>query len=324
MNIRMIAMALLAVAAGQAVAGTLHGSANVQVWNQNVRANTWNIRGDHLPPGGTGGNTEPESMAFRDGKLYVTGDSGDFGSRIVSYTPGIAGSLTVATQIAYSRTYGPEGLAANTSGVGFGANSTLIGFATEAAAGNTGSYETIDISGGTATLGTAIGLADPEDATFIESEGRFAVVQETAGENVLRVYNHTAAGLTTVVREFETPDVKGVAVLPAWMTNLLVGQNRDAFLMVTDELDANMLVITDLNGNRLANDINMNTLGLNRINDRDMDLEAIAVDTATGWIYIGDDTGRQAYAFQAVPEPGTLAALAFGGALLARRRRSAK
>jgi hypothetical protein len=302
-----------------AMAGTIIGQNAVTLWGSDTVVTSWDVRGDV----GSDAFFTPEGATFFNGALYVSADLGlQSRGRLAAYTPGASGDLSAPTAIQMGLAndgafWGPEGLTVNTSGVGYGAfaggDVRLVSVeATDERAA------IINLHQPGVPVTNTISIPEPDDIAFVSAAWGFAFINDLgAGGGQLRRFD---VDMHDTGESWALPlGVEGVAAVSADFAERLTGVrpvDDIALLMVAEARDddnlRSRLLLTDLTGQMLAPTMEF-SFGL------DGSLEAIAVDEETGWLYIGDATGRRIHAFQVVPAPGGAVMLA--GMLLARRRR---
>ena len=242
---------------------------------------------------------EPEGLAFENGVLYVSGDreSDEAYGRLARYTLGSSGTLSFVSFLQMPSTspnwWGPEGLAFNRSGVGYGsaANSMV------SVERDTGQAGIIDLVTGSVTNRVSVGNA--EDVTFLPGLEQFAVLQDL-GTSVSVVYRDV--GMTATGQQFATaPGTNGLVRLSAsfgsWFTR--TSQATEVLLAVTKANPGNGILVYDLAGTQIDVQYNLPTMPRARIPLGGQfymllpafgTVETVTVDEAGKVIFIGDES----------------------------------
>ncbi len=325
-----VAIACLLALPAAAVAGTLESTGTITLGSNSFSLETWNVI-DDLDSIDPNYAVEPEGMTFDPGTgtLWVAGDRDDdeTDGHLVGYA---AGDLTSPTALKMAdrsddpgKMIGPEGLAVNTSGAGYGGSGSEIVFSETKGTEIAG---VVDVAGGPpAPVSNIINTPYEWDGLgYVSSLDYFVAVEEHAGDiSKAQYYSHTATSMTAVGSPFVVSDqAKGVTALDGYIASGLLGMNiTDDQVLVFAAKPANIL-----NGNRLGFFALDGTLLSEFDIDADLaigaEIESIAVDETNKILYLGDEETGRIYAISNIPEPTTMALLAVGGlgALVSRRR----
>ncbi|MDX2017160.1 MAG: hypothetical protein SFY95_05900 [Planctomycetota bacterium] len=327
---------LLAAAsiAGSAFAGTQIATNLVNLYGTNYSVASFNVISD---VGLAGTSLQPEGMTFYNGTLYVAGDrdNGETRGSLVAYA---GGNLASPTRIALgqaldsdagsNQNWGPEGITVNTSGSGYGSFSSGPGRLAGVEGAGRDRAGVINLSDGSVTdlVGNAPQVfGNFDDLAFSASaDAFFAVDGDLASSPLVRLNKFTLAVEATIVANWGGGNAKGLTVVSKAFAELLTGASiltDQAFIAAikdgTGPLGVNRLVVADLNGNIIGSQQGFNLTGLG---SRASEIEAIAVDEATGRIFVGDEGTRTIHVLT-IPAPSALALLGVAGLAGARRRR---
>ncbi|MFN7019995.1 MAG: hypothetical protein ACK4WH_01540 [Phycisphaerales bacterium] len=328
------AAAAVVVAAGSAIAGVQTvGIDNQNIFGHFYGVSIFRVANDLLP---VGPQLQPEGMVFHDGVLYVSGDGGavstpsEANGYIAAYPMGNIGSMpTPVGQFAVSgRAIGPEGIAINTRGSGYGSFS-----------GSTPNFVAVDNAGG--SVGRILGVLNPagpsvddiqsgflntDDIAFVPgataADDRFAIIDGGSIPPSLKWYD-TGATPSLLTGGFNlVPQAKGLLFLPASDAALFSpNATGDALLVaVSPDFagDTNKLLLYSLDGALLDTAILPSGTGPGLLGN----IEALAFDPVARRLFIGDETGGNSQiAVLTIPSPGAAGLLSLGLLASLRRRR---
>ena len=126
---------------------------------------------------------EPEGLAFADEMLYVSGDreEDESDSRLALYDHPLGGVLAFDSRLQMSiasdpNGWGPEGLAFNSSGSGYGSGTDEL-----VSVERDGSGRAAIINLSTRNVTDVVATSTPEDVTYLSSSASFATPQDTGG-----------------------------------------------------------------------------------------------------------------------------------------------
>lgn len=332
-----------------ASAGTLADSFSASVWGRSAQVRTWNTFFD--VSGGVIGPYEGRAlgMAFQNGALYVvTGATLTDGGPIV-YTPTAAGDLSVATSRPVFVGVPPVGLrfiearsvAINTSGSGYGAfgagaaPTLVVGGAQQGSSSPlTVALNTANNPTGAAGPASVQGAADGvRSLAYAAALDRFiSVGTSSAAASTIRVHGHTASGIGAAESSFAAiGGVTAVQQVSASFASALLGQTvTQAALLAAGRNDLGevappFLALYSFSGTLLGStDIALrHPVGGppgGAAFSNTIDIRSLAVDEASGLVYLGD-RGGLIYTV-GIPAPGSALGMVIAGfAASARRRR---
>lgn len=347
--------ALALVIAASARAGDFSATINQNIFGSNYSIDIYRVANDILGrtgAGSTAGRLEPEGMVFYNGVLYVSGDgsAAETNGFLAAYpagnlgaSPDVLGRYTV-TVGNNTAAYGPEGITVNTRGSGYGSFASgpgrLVGVDNVVSPVSSRVLGVMELSGGGMT-DTFSGFAvNADDIAFVPgtsaASDRFAIIDGTnvrdtptsSAYNRLIWYTADDSPVPTGA-SFAIPlGAKGMLFLPAADAALFspLATGDSILIASSPESDAvtlesfiNRLSLYSLDGTLLAESTLITGPG---IVGRFGNIEALAFDSATRRLFIGDETGLNSQiAVLTIPAPG-LAAMGLGLAgLVVRRRR---
>jgi|GEM_PF-1263623 len=336
------AAAMLLVTLAGASSASAQRPASSTIGGQSIFGGSYNIDiyrvgTDFSANPGTGVQLEPEGMVFHNGVLYVSGDGGatetngflaSYAGGNLGFLPSVIGPFISANAAGTLGRFGGEGITINTRGAGYGSFG-----------GTTPNIASIDnvISGvgrqlavmnltGISVQNQQNGFVNADDITFVlgtnASDDRFAIIN-AASAPVLRYYS-TGSTPTLLAGGFALPlGAKGLlhlsAVDAAKFSALATGE---AFLVASSPegaLTTNRLTLYAMDGTLLVESMLPTGLGAGRLGN----IEAIAFDSVTNRLFIGDEAGANSQiAVLTIPSPAGAAMVAMAGLMIARRRRS--
>jgi len=325
---------VLALSASTAWAGSLEGTSTITLSGNDYTLKTW-VVGDDLDGINPDYELQPEGMTFRpgNGTLYVAGDRDDdeTDGHLVVDVPGASGDLSTPTAILMAdrpddlgKKVGPEGLAINTSGAGYGAGLSDVVFSETKRTEIAG---VTDVAGGPpAPVSDLVNTSFEWDGLcYVSSLDMFCAIEEHSGDiSKAQYYTHTATTLSPFGDPFVVSDQgKGVTALDGYIASGLLGMEiTDDQVLAVAAKPASVAV-----GNRLGlfatDGTPLGEFDLDPYVAEFAEIECIAVDEDSKILYLGDEETGRIYAIHDVPEPTTLALAAFGalGMLAGRRRR---
>jgi len=309
--------------------------------NQNIFGNSYNLDIFRVAtdlPTGTGARLEPEGMVFHNGVLYVSGDGtgtetngylARYAGGDLRFSPTAAGPFSSSNAAGTTGRFGPEGITVNTSGQGYGSFSgstpNLVGV--DNVTGGVGRQLAVMNLSSTTVQNQVNGFVNADDITFVPGPvggaDRFAIIDGTAAIPAVAFYT-TAAMPTVIGTGFNLPlGAKGLMFLSAADAALFSPLATDDALLVASSPDgvatSNRLSLYLLNGTLLGESALPTGLGAALLGN----IEALAFDSATRRLFIGDETGANSQiAVLTIPSPSGLAMVALIVAMAARRRRN--
>ncbi|MGB9624753.1 MAG: hypothetical protein ACPMAQ_07810 [Phycisphaerae bacterium] len=241
----------------------------------------------------------PEGLAFRAGILYASGDreSDATDSRLAVYTCSAAGALSFSGMIQMPNVspdwWGPEGLAFNTAGTGYGGGAgELVSVERDTPSG----AGVINLVSG--AVSNRLATEALEDITYLPRKGQFAVLVDLGTAIRLAFYDMTMAA-----------SGEGFAVLPG--SNGLVGvspafgswftwtsQRDEIFVIVSKAAPGNAVAAYTLEGNPVGPIYKLPVEpkariplggGFYRLLPAFGTVEAVTVDEANRALFIGDE-----------------------------------
>jgi hypothetical protein len=347
------AMALFTGSA--AMAGIPSATINQNIFGSNYNVSIFRVGGDIVGRTGAGANAgrlEPEGMVFHNGTLYVSGDgsTAETNGYLAAYSggnlaasPSVQGRFT-ATVGSNTAAFGPEGLAVNTRGSGYGSFTggagRIVGADNVVSPVSTRVLGVYDLDTTTLTNTIPAFPVNADDITYVPgasaSEDRFALIDGTdvrsspTGSAFNNLVWYTA-GNTPVATGASFPiplGAKGLLYLSAADAALfsplatgdsLLVASSPASDSVTLESFINRLSLYSLDGTLIAQSNIVTGAG---IVGRFGNIEALAYDSSTRRLFLGDEaSGNSQIAVLTIPAPGVGAMLlAFAGVVSRRRR----
>lgn len=330
-------------AAGSASAGVYSTTINQNLFGSNYNISIFRVGPDtQQGQSPAAGRLEPEGMVWYDGSLYVSGDgtATETNGYLARYDggnlfglPQTYGQFT-ATVGSNTAAFGPEGLAVNTRGSGYG---SFSGSTPRLVAGdNVISPVSARVLGAmnitNNTLENQIGNfpVNADDVSFVPgasaAQDRFLFIDGTAVLDPITLSStnqlvwYSASDMTFQANAFTVPDgAKGLLYLSAADAALFSPNATSDSVLISFTGSPNVLRLYSLDGTLLASQTLptlSNTVG------RFGGVESLAFDPVTKRLFLGDEQGASSQiAVFTIPAPG--AALGLGMLALAARRRRA-
>jgi len=340
MSQSMIAIAALLMTAGVAHAQRAPFST---IPAQSIFGNSYSIDihrvgSDFSASPGTGTRLEPEGMVFHDGTLYVSGDGtgsetngylAAYAGGDVRFLPSAIGPFSSSNALGTSARFGGEGITVNTRGAGFGsfAGTTPNIVGVDNVIGGVGRQLAVQNLSTTTVQNQLNAFINADDLTFVPgtdaSSDRFAILDGTAPIPVLSFFS-AGATPTALGSTFALPlGAKGLLYLSAADAALFSTLATGPAILVASSPDGvqttNRLTLFSLTGTQLENSSLPTGVGAGLFGN----IEALAFDSPTRRLFIGDETGASSQiAVLTIPTPSIAALLGLAGLAAARRRRA--
>lgn len=342
-----VSIVALLAAAGAAQAGILNNTlTNVSIFGYGYDIKIYRVATDLSTQGlpFSPGRVEPEGMTWHNGTLYVASDGSNAEARgyLAAYANGDLSSAPTgvrytATVGANTAAYGPEGITVNTRGSGFGSFSgnqpKFVGIDNVISPVSARVLGEMNSATGVVENGIVNASFNFDDVAYVPgtdaASDRFAFIDGGAAIPELTYYTTASTPTFTGTKFALVAQAKGLLYLPAADAALFVpGWNQDALLVSAGADfagDFNKLLIYSLDGT-LLNKSNLPTgnaaSGL-FANSATGGIEALAFDSATKRLFIGDEAGSSSQiAVISVPTPGAVGIVGLGLLAAARRRRA--
>ncbi len=243
---------------------------------------------------------EPEGLAYSNSILYVSGDRGQYeaASRLAQYACLPDGTITFSSFLQMNVAgdpdgWGPEGLAFNTSGGGYGGGvNELVSVELD----GSGRVGTIDLLTGDVIAISAI--TEAEGVAYAPVAAEFATLEDAGGPVTAAFYDQTfmpTGGTMTVA-----PASNGVAAISAAFASFLTGETvaAECLLTVSKANPGNAVNVYDLPGSAIGNQQDLPVLpearvpiggGFYIMKPAFGTVEAVAVNEVGEMIYFGDE-----------------------------------
>jgi hypothetical protein len=252
MSIRKIGALLAALClpgASSALAEVQSNDFDVNLYGRWWRVLSYFVEDDLLSNPNDDTFLEPEGLAFADEKLYVSGDREEDAtdSRLALYDHPLGGVLTFDRRLQMSISsdpngWGPEGLAFNSSGSGYGNGADEL---VSVERDGSGRAAIINLSSRNVT--DVVATSTPEDVTYLSSSAAFATPQDTGGPVSVAFHD-----------EWFVPSGTTITAAPTTNGAVAVSAAFASFLTRTSVSGESLLTVA--NGNP-GNAINVYTLG---------------------------------------------------------------
>jgi hypothetical protein len=176
---------------------------------------------------------EPEGLAFADQVLYVSGDreEDETDTRLGIYDHPLGGVLTFDDYLQMSISsdpdgWGPEGLAFNPSGSGYGSGADEL---VSVERDGSGRAAIIDLSTGNVT--GVVATSNPEGVSYQSADASFATLQDTGGPITVAFHDpwFAPSGITATV----APTTNGVASVTGAFASFLTRTSATGEFLLT-------------------------------------------------------------------------------------------
>ncbi len=297
-RIGVLAALLVLAQAGSSRAALQVNSFDMQLFGRWWHVTSYYVADDLLASPGDNAFLKPEGIAFDNNTLYVSGDARSFYSdnRLATYQAPPGGILTyngyIGLNIGDPDGWGPDGLAFNTSGSGYGSGANEL---VSVEKDNTGRVGVIDLATGDVSSVQSITAA--EALVFADSANEFGTCEDAGGPVTVRYYDSSFAptGSTATV----APGTQGAVAVSSVFAGYLAGGGDPGpcLLTVTKANPGNAVNLYDLAGNSVVGQQDLPEEPEARIpigggfyltKPAFGGVEAITADESANLIYIGD------------------------------------
>ncbi|MFO0974149.1 MAG: putative Ig domain-containing protein [Phycisphaerae bacterium] len=267
-------------------------------------------------------NLRPEGIAFRAGKLYVSGDWNETQNQIAVFSTDAWGGLTFdhalkeplttppPTSTPNNQWWGAEGLTFNTGATGIGAGGSVLVSVDNQQNGVGSTFATVDTT--TGALGGLSTVTFPEDIAYAPASQRFYVMARSP--NTITAYD---ANMNPIGLSWALPTrTRGMCVVSEQFGRFLTGDltlTGDIIVAVSTENPAavppvvNRLSVYRADGTPVGAEQDASFVDLSYDNGSGgggapgpHTFQGIAVDEVHQVMYIGDDSARAVYALKPV------------------------